>query len=728
MGCRTLSLAAPHFIILGMYDLRARIPVPGPKSFFRTAWPSLLLACLLLVAGIGPLWAAAGDWVENEHSRLRLISESDGSGGKESLDAGLHFELARGWKTYWRSPGDAGYPLTIDWSASQNLAAAEVQWPVPHRFTLFGLDTFGYEDEVVFPLRLRPEDPEKPLKIAADVDYLLCKEICIPYRERVFLNLQPDASGPSPEAFLIDLYRSRLPASEEASGLSLERVGLLDGKKALYLTARARSLFPFTTQPDLLVEGPEGVTFGRPEVRLSEEGHLAHFRLPITAQDDRQLEGTEVRITLVDGTRGLEQEAELLPLAASSGSPATDQSLLVILFLALLGGLVLNLMPCVLPVLSLKLLSLISHSDSRPAEIRLSFLATAAGVLFSFLLLAGGTIAFKAAGAAVGWGLQFQQPLFLVVMALIVTLFAANLFGFFEILLPTGLAQQVASTPNRGLGGAFATGAFATLLATPCSAPFLGTAVGFALARGPLEILIIFIALGVGLALPYLAVAAWPRLAKLLPRPGGWMVRLRMLLGLALLATALWLLSVLSIQLGSTAAVVLGLLLFLLLAVLGWHRYRGLPRPALHGLLSLLVAACLGLAAFAVPPQEAVALRESYWQPFERARIEEAVAAGQTVLVDVTADWCITCQVNKVRVLESEAISDLLLKQSVTALRADWTRPDAEIADYLAAHGRYGIPFNAVYGPAAPEGILLPELLSMEALREAIEEAAGHSS
>src|SRR5690606_8537563 len=247
----------------------------------------------------------------------------------------------------------------------------------------------------------------------------------------------------------------------------------------------------------------------------------------------------EVRITLVDGTRGLEQEAELLPLAASSGSPVTDQSLLVILFLALLGGLVLNLMPCVLPVLSLKLLSLISHSDSRPAEIRLSFLATAAGVLFSFLLLAGGTIAFKAAGAAVGWGLQFQQPLFLVVMALIVTLFAANLFGFFEILLPTALAPHVPCTPNRGLGGSFATRAFSPLYPPPSAAPLLGTPVAFPLAPGPMEILLISTALGVGLALPYLAVAVWPRLAQLLPRPGGWMVPLRMLLGLALLATAL---------------------------------------------------------------------------------------------------------------------------------------------------------------------------------------------
>ncbi|HLS69604.1 MAG TPA: protein-disulfide reductase DsbD domain-containing protein [Kiloniellales bacterium] len=710
-----------------MYVLHARIPVLRPKSPLLAILGFFLLVWLLL-AGAATAWAAAGAWSENEHARLRLISESESLGTQESLKAGLHFELAAGWKTYWRAPGDAGYPLTIDWSESQNLAAAELQWPVPHRFTLFGLDTFGYEEEVVFPLRLQPEDPGQPLLLTADVDYLLCKEICIPYQERVSLSLPPGTADPSPEAFLIELYRSQLPTSEEASGLSLERVGLLGRNGDLRLEARARSLFPFAGEPDLLLEGPEGLQFGRPQAELSEDGHLAHFRIPVTAGPGLAAEGADVRMTLVDGTRGLESMKALTRLAGPPEGRSEPQSLLLILGLALLGGLVLNLMPCVLPVLSLKLMSLISHGNSTPAAVRLSFLATAAGILFSFLLLAGGTIALKAAGAVVGWGIQFQQPLFLAAMAVVVTLFAANLFGFFEILLPGRLAQSASGPTTRGLGGAFATGAFATLLATPCSAPFLGTAVGFALSRGASEILMIFTALGIGLALPYLAVAAWPRVARIMPRPGRWMVWLRLLLGLALVGTALWLLAVLAVQLGQAAALALGVFLALLLALFAWRHFLSLPRPAFQVLATALVVAILGFAGLAGPNLEQQAARESHWGPFEREQISEVVAAGQTVLVDVTADWCITCQVNKARVLESDAIDSLLLEGSVTALRADWTRPDPVIADYLAAHGRYGIPFNVVYGPAAPEGILLPELLSIDAVERAIAEAAGGRS
>lgn len=699
---------------------------------------TLLLSFLLLVAGAtaGTAWAAAGAWAENEHARLRLISEAETfaatAGDEASLHAGLHFELADGWKTYWRSPGDAGYPLTIDWAASQNLAEATLEWPVPHRFMLFGLDTFGYEEEVVFPIRVLPEDPEQPLQLVAEVDYLLCENICIPYVEQVSLTLPPGSGGPAPEAFLIDLYRSQVPATEDASGLSLERVGLVGPDDQLRLEARAHSLFPFSQPPDLLVEGPEGLHFGRPEVRLSDDGLEASFRLPVTAiaGAEAEAEGADVRLTLVDGSRGLEASMSLGRLAdpTVAADQAAEQSLLWILGLALLGGLVLNLMPCVLPVLSLKLMSLVSHGNSPPGALRISFLATAAGILFSFLLLAGGTIALKSAGAAVGWGIQFQQPLFLAAMAVVVTLFAANLFGFFEILLPGSLADQATRTTGRGLAGAFATGAFATLLATPCSAPFLGTAVGFALSRGAVEILLIFIALGIGLALPYLAVAAWPRLARALPRPGRWMVWLRLLLGLALVGTALWLLSVLAVQISITAAVLLGGLLTLLLALLAYRRFGKPPRGAVAGLASLTVVAALGVAAFAAPSDERSRVQESRWQPFEQERIAEAVAAGQTVLVDVTADWCITCQVNKARVLESETIEALLEDSALTALRADWTRPDAAIADYLAGHGRYGIPFNVVYGPAAPEGILLPELLSVDAVRAAVEEAGDRRS
>jgi len=715
-----------------MYAGRPPLLVPPRRV---RAFLALLGGLLLLLAAAGPAGAAAGPWAENDNTRLRLIAESEAVGTAERLAVGLQFELAPGWKTYWRSPGDAGYPVTIDWSASENLAEARLDWPVPHRFTLFGLDTFGYEEEVVFPLTLVPERPGEPLRLVGEVDYLLCEQVCIPYVERVELALPAGPATPAPEAFLLDLYRAQLPAqgptAGEESGLALERVGLAGSGEGLRLEARARSLFPFAEPPDLLVEGPQGFHFGRPQVRLSEEGRRADIVLPVTvaaAADPAALNGATARLTLVDGRRGLEAEESLIRLAGAGPAVRAEQGLALILGFALLGGLLLNLMPCVLPVLSLKLLSAVKHGGGAPGPVRLSFLATAAGILASFLLLAGGAVALQAGGATLGWGIQFQQPLFLAAMALVVTLFAANLFGFFEILLPGGLADTAGkASAGRGLAGDFGTGAFATLLATPCSAPFLGTAVGFALSRGPAEILMIFTALGLGLALPYLAVAAWPRLATALPRPGRWMLWLRRLLALALVATALWLLSVLAVQIGARGALALGGLLAALLGVFALRRFARPPRLLVPGAATALALAVLTVAALPGPAGSGApaAAIEEHWRPFERAGIADAVAEGRTVFVDVTADWCITCQVNKTRVLQDAAVAERLGEESLLALRADWTRPDAAIAAYLADHGRYGIPFNAVYGPGAPEGIVLPELLGVETVLQALERAAG---
>ena len=346
---------------------------------------------------------------------------------------------------------------------------------------------------------------------------------------------------------------------------------------------------------------------------------------------------------------------------------------------------------------------------------RLGFLASAAGILFAFLVLAAAVIAFKAAGATVGWGIQFQHPWFLVAMTVVVTLFACNLWGFFEVPLPAWAAAV------GGRGGHFLSGAFATLLATPCTAPFVGTAVGFAFARGAAEIVAVFSALGVGLALPYLVVAALPALATRLPRPGPWMVVLRRVLGFALAATALWLLSVLAAQAGAVAAAVVGLLMGASVAALFLSRRTG-----------RLVAALL-LAAFLVPAglsgdvDEGNPAAQALWQPFDEKAIPALVAAGRVVFVDVTAEWCITCQVNKTLVLERGAVLERLSADGVVAMQADWTRPSDAIAAYLAGFGRYGIPFDAAYGPGAPAGIVLPELLSTEAVLAALDAAAGRS-
>jgi suppressor for copper-sensitivity B len=389
-------------------------------------------------------------------------------------------------------------------------------------------------------------------------------------------------------------------------------------------------------------------------------------------------------------------------------------------------------MPCVLPVLSIKLLSVVGHGGAKPRTVRISFLASAAGILTSFLALAAVLIVLKDAGLAIGWGIQFQHPWFLVGMALVVTLFACNLWGFFEVHLPENVAEIGAQEIHvHGLGGHFMTGALATLLATPCSAPFLGTAVGFALARGSGEILAIFATLGVGLALPYLLVAAAPRLATRMPKPGRWMIVLRRILGFALAGTGIWLVSILAVQVSDIAA---GLIAAIMTAVaIMLYVHKRLDRR--FGRLDWIAVAVLAALAFAVPDTvrdtgrdmpdgDVKANLHDLWKPFDLRAIEGLVADGKVVMVDVTADWCITCQVNKAAVLNRNPVLTRLKGPDTVAMKADWTRPSEEISRYLASFGRYGIPFNAVYGPGAPDGIALPELLTNAAVLNAMDKAA----
>lgn len=353
---------------------------------------------------------------------------------------------------------------------------------------------------------------------------------------------------------------------------------------------------------------------------------------------------------------------------------------------------------------------------------RLSFLASSAGILVSFLLLALLVVGLKDLGHTAGWGVQFQNPFFLTFLLLVLTLFTGNLWGLFEIQLPRVIADRLSGSgaPSK-LMGDFLTGMLATLLATPCTAPFLGTAVGFALASDAAVIFLIFSAMGLGLALPYLLIAAWPQMAARLPKPGAWMLRVKFLMGVALLGTALWLLWVLSAQLSfayTGALAVLQLLLLGALALLQMKRGR---------VLAMLLAILSAVGAMAVPAlhpkAEAMATHAGRWHGFDEAAIAGYVAAGKVVFVDVTADWCITCQVNKRFVLYRPALAETLFAGDIVAMQADWTLRNEAIGAYLQKHQRAGIPFNIVYGPAAPQGIVLPELLTEEAVRKALADA-----
>jgi suppressor for copper-sensitivity B len=747
--------------------LFARTPSQTPprragnrRGFARTGrWlaPLLVFASLLLGA-VPPVQAASSDWSRNEQGALRLLSASTGTSGSERLRLGLQFQMAEGWKIYWRSPGEAGYPPQVDWSRSDNLESATIRWPVPHRFELFGLQTFGYGGEVVLPIDAVAKDPAEPVRIEAKVDYLTCEEICVPHKATLALTLPADTGGPSQQAHLIDRFRAQVPGEGAGAGLDLSEASLVSGgdQPVLELTATAEPAFE---SPDAIIEGLPETKFGKPEVTLRDGGREAVLRL--TGQRGKlaegSLQGQTVTLTLFDGDRGLERSFSLGdslaggPAGANTGgglswtgAGVSVADFVAVLGLAVLGGLILNLMPCVLPVLSLKLLSVVGQGGRERRHVRQSFLASAAGIVTCFLLLAAGAAALKAAGMAVGWGVQFQQPLFLVALTLILTLFACNLFGVFEIQLPGRLNDRLARAGGapaapahrEGLVGHFGTGMFATLLATPCSAPFLGTAIGFALSRGLLEILAIFLALGVGLALPYLAVAAVPALAAKLPRPGKWMITVRRVLGIALAGTAVWLLTVLAAEDGQlTALVVAGLMLALGGLIALRLKLAGAVRRAIPA-----GAAVLALGAFAAPltlqapagagsgPAAAETADSADWRPLDQAAIDRLVADGKVVFVDVTADWCITCQVNKKLVIDSDPVQERLDARQVVRMRGDWTKPSDRIANYLASFGRYGIPFNAVYGPGAPEGIALPELLSKSGVIAAIEQARGQQT
>jgi suppressor for copper-sensitivity B len=687
---------------------------------------SSLLAVFALawLGATGDASAAASDWGGLDEARVRLVSAAAAVGGAETATFGLQVRMEEGWKISWRSPGDAGLPPVFDWAGSRNLASVEVSWPAPMRFTVLGFETLGYKDDVVLPIVARLAEPGRGVRLDLALDYLVCSDICVPAEARLALSLPAGPADPTAFAHLIDRFVARVPGSGGAQGLSIERAEAGGPRNARALHVVARSTLPFSA-PDLFVEGPESFRFGPPEVRLAESARRADLSLPVeaVAGATEPLAGTRLTLTLVDGGRAMER---VVTVAAATAAAGPGWELAAILGLALLGGLILNLMPCVLPVLSLKLLSVVGHGGGERAQVRLGFLASAAGILFSFLVLAAVAVGLKLAGVAVGWGIQFQQPAFLTAMVLIVTLFAYNLWGLYEIRMPGWLGDKVAGRgDSHGLGGHFLTGAFATLLATPCTAPFLGTAVGFAFARGPIEIFAVFAVVGFGLAIPYLAIAAAPGLATRMPRPGPWMVTMRRALGFALALTAVWLLSVLAAQVSAAAAYALGAVALAVGAALLLARRAGRLRA-----LGLAALGALAVAAFALPPRlageaPAPAVADGLWRGFETARIAELVSAGQVVLVDVTADWCLTCKVNKALVLNRGEVARRLTNGEVIGLRADWTVPDEDISAYLAGFGRYGIPFNAVYGPGAPEGIALPEILTEASVLAAFERAGG---
>lgn len=474
--------------------------------------------------------------------------------------------------------------------------------------------------------------------------------------------------------------------------------------------------------------GPR-VTFGKPDIRLDRERTQLWAQIPINAWTE---EHAEPSVTITDTARAITAPITLTsdPPASPFASANPRTSLLKVVAvaaIAFLGGLILNVMPCVLPVLSIKLTSVLKATGQTRQMTRNGFLFSALGVLTFVWALAAALVFLQWIGVSVGWGIQFRNPVFVTLMFMVIAVFAANLFGAFEIILPAALQDRLgASSARAGYISDFGTGLLAAILATPCSAPFLGTAITFALAGTPLDVIVIFTALGLGLALPYLVIAARPELVTWLPRPGRWMLFIRILLGGLLLATAAWLLFVLVGVAGARVAAFISALTAVFIIAASIPRANRWARRAV--LSACVLLAIFGAGLISTPDRTIAAVDAmSHWQDFDPLRIARYVSEGETVFVDVTADWCLTCKANKSLVLDRDPVRARLRGGSVIAMQADWTKPDDAIARFLERHDRYGIPFNIVFGPGAPSGIALPEILTPQAVLGALDAASMRS-
>ncbi len=681
------------------------------------------LALILLIVPT-QTFALSGDWKEDETVAVRLISGVSAVGNEAVVPLGLEIKLKNGWHTYWRTPGPAGLPLQMDWSRSQteanNLGTATFQYPAPRRYSFYGLETIGYREHVVFPIEAVPAKAGKALNAEASVDFLICSSICVPKHFDLGLVVPEGTAEPSPESTLLQKTREQLPTEPEDAGILLKAVSS-DGESLTFtISARERM-----AQPDIFIEDDKNISFGAPLVEIDPSGFAATLKIkPLdTLPEGVALAKLPLTLTIINGERATEMKA-VMPAAVTPPAVFVPQKICFgfALLFAFIGGFILNLMPCVLPVLSLKILSVASHGGGEKERVTQSFLMTAAGILFSFLVLAGATALLKDLEMELGWGVQFQQPVFLMFLVLLLTFFAANMWGLFEITLPRFLADRMDSTYHPKLAGDFATGAFATLLATPCSAPFLGTAVGFALASGIKEIFAVFAALGMGMALPYFIVALFPGAATHLPKPGAWMVVLRRILGFALALTALWLIWVMAAQITPANALNFALMMVALTLVMGLRKGTISDKLVVSGIVIICASALvIGISGEKLPKEPPK--MDRLWLEYNPSTLRADIAEGKTVFLDVTADWCLTCAANKKFALSNKEVAQRLFHGDIIAMQANWTNPSSEISDLLRKYGRYGIPFNIVFGPSAPQGIILPELLTPQKVLKALDDA-----
>ena len=725
------------------------------------------IAALILLA---PLLAPAQNLVsrlidttvvQSEQARAELLAHApEGAAAGKPVWLGLQITHAPDWHTYWKNSGDSGLPTELVWTLPPGVTAGPIAWPTPRKFPLGTLANYGYNGAVLLPvpLTIEPSFTGQEIEVKLYAAWLVCRKECIPEEGNFTLRLpvqgstalhgrafeasfaaapvdQPAAASTlQPEGQQLKVALAGLPADWRGQPLEFfpEIPGLIepgapwtqawDGERwsASVPLSPFRSDSPTRVPLVVALANSPGEGPGSPGVRLDApvQGAWPNTAAPpaATAPDAlvAALQENAARAAGAAGSTGA---------STSSGPPITLWAALVG---ALLGGMILNLMPCVFPVLAIKVLAFAKHADDRAAH-RANGLAYTAGVVLSFLALGALLLALRSAGEAIGWGFQLQSPAVVATLAVLFTVIGLNLAGLFEFgsVLPSSVASLQAKNPTLD---AFLTGVLATAIASPCTAPFMGASLGLAIALPTVQALAVFAALGLGMALPYLAASWWPAVARALPRPGAWMNTLRQLMAFPMFATVVWLLWVLGQQSGIDGAAAL-LMLLVVLALLVWALgLQGKGRAALAG-LSVVGLLWLGWtigpnvtrlqSAGGSTALIATAVEGLSWQPWSAEQQATLLAEGRPVFVDFTAAWCVTCQYNKRTALSDASVLTDLASKNVTLLRADWTRRDPAITAELARLGRNGVPVYAIYlNGQAPQ--LLSEVLSVDEVRAAL--------
>ena len=710
-----------------------------------------LLGLALVSPAVYPL---SGPVVASDNVEARLISETDAIAPGQSIWVALEFTIRDGWHTYWRNPGDSGQATKLTWTLPAGLTAGDIVWGTPHRFEIPPLVNYGYAKQAMHLVQItaaRDLKTDAPLALSAKASWLVCSDVCIPESAKLHLQMPVKPSGGDLDAAVAPLFaaaRSELPSPQPA----VTRATIRDGRLVLALgkewgatlpQIKSLTFYPYDegaieyAAPQTLTRRVDAVELEMKPGYQPPQGGSIRGVLLATEQSGNDTVAVPIEIAANLAGAGAAAPGALLtaaPRFAPSAAGAVHAigpanagaaALPVLVLLAIVGGLILNLMPCVFPVLSIKAIGLVEQAKKHPAAVRTKGFVFAAGVISSMLALAAVLLALRAGGEQIGWGFQLQSPLFVTLMIYLLLAVGLNLSGVFEV--GGGLAGVGDGlTQGDSYRASFFTGVLTTLVATPCTAPFMAAAVGAALTQSPLAALVIFAALGAGLALPYLLLSLAPWMRRALPKPGAWMDTLKQVFAFPMYASAAWLLWVLAQQ---TSSIGLGAALTgaILVALAAWSYQKskwsstgGRVAALSTTLAAVLLAIVLpvrfaGVAAASLNvSSSAAAPTADAWQPYDAARVAELNARGRPMLLNFTASWCLTCLVNERNAFADAAVQQIFRAKGVTLMKGDWTNRDPAITKALADFGRAGVPLYVVYNskPGSTTPVVLPQLLT----------------